>query len=85
MNHVLVVFGSVTVANRAKRLMEKHGGDAAVVQLPPDLGIRGCSYCLRIRQGDFNLMMELAEEFGLKIKAAFLETEMDGQKVYETI
>lgn len=85
MNHALVVFGSVTVANRAKRLMEKQANYAAVVQLPPDLGIRGCSYCLRVRQGDFNKMTELAEEYGLKIKAAFLETELDGQKVYEAL
>ena len=85
MDHALKVFGSVTVANRAKKLMQKQTDYAAVVQLPPDLGIRGCSYCLRIKLHDFNLMRQTAAQYGIQIKAAFAEGEIDGQKVYESI
>ncbi len=85
MEYALIVFGSVTVANRVKKLMRKQTDSADVVQLPPDLGIRGCSYCLRIRLCDFSLMRRVADEYGLRIKAAYAEREIEGRKVYESI
>lgn len=85
MEYALIVFGSVTVANRAKKLMRRYTDFADVVQLPPDLGIRGCSYCLCIRLRDFGLMRQVADEYGLRIKAAYVEREFNGQRVYEAI
>lgn len=82
MDCVLMVFSSVTVANRAKKLAIAAFDYAAVVQLPPKLGIRGCNYCLRIKRSDYETMLEIARENGLKIKAMFLERNADGEKEY---
>ena len=85
MDYALVVFNSVTVSNRAKRLAKKAVDYAAVVQLPPSLGIRGCSYCLRVKKSDYNTILKIADEYELSIRAAFTEKNIDGQKVYEPI
>lgn len=85
MDYALVVFGSITAANRAKKLVKKQTDYAAVVQLPPDLGIRGCSYCLKIKLDELERCRMIAEQYKLNIKAAYAEREADGQKVYEFI
>lgn len=85
MESVLIVFGSITIANKAKKLAAKAFDYAAVVQLPPNLGIRGCSYCLRIRYTDYEAMLAIAEEHKLRIKAAFKETDTGGEKEYVKI
>ncbi|MBE7026772.1 MAG: DUF3343 domain-containing protein [Ruminococcaceae bacterium] len=84
-DYALVVFNSVTVSNRAKKLCKKHIDYAAVIQLPVEFGIRGCSYGLRIKKSDYNTVLEIAREYELLIRDAFIEKNIDGQKVYEKI
>ena len=85
MDYALVVFNSVTVSNRAKKVVKKLIDYASVVQLPSSLGIRGCSYGLRIKKSDYNTVLDIAHEYELQIRAAFIEKNIDGQKVYEKI
>lgn len=82
MDYVLMVFSSITVANKAKKIASDILGYGTVVQLPPGLGIRGCSYCLKIREKDRQQMHTLAAEYKLKIRAEFLEKNNDGEKEY---
>ncbi len=77
-----MVFSSITVANKAKKLAIKAFDYAAVVQLPPNLGIRGCNYCLRIKHSDYESMLAIATEHKLKIKAAFTEKDAGDKKEY---
>ena len=79
---VLVVFSSITVANKAKKLAIKNFDYASVVQLPPNLGIRGCNYCLRIKKSDYESMTEISAEHKLKIKAVYIEKDMGKEKEY---
>ncbi len=85
MDYALVVFNSVTVSNRAKKLVKKLIDYASVVQLPAGLGIRGCSYGLRVKKSDCNTVLDIADEYELLVRAVFIEKNIDGQKVYEKI
>ena len=85
MDYILTVFNSVTAANRAQKFLKKTAYYAAVVQLPPNLGIRGCNYCLRTKYADGAAVRELALDHGLSIRAVFAEREIKGQKVYEQL
>ncbi len=83
MDYALIVFNSVSASNRAKRIAKKAVSYAAVVQLPSDLGIRGCSYALRIKRSDYDTIKSLMGEYGLEIKSEFLEKNTDSGKIYE--
>lgn len=85
MDYILTVFNSVTAANRAQNLAKKAADYAAIVQLPPNLGIRGCNYCLRTKYADGDVVSKIARQHGLTIRAAFVEKEIKGQKVYEKL
>lgn len=85
MNYILLVFKSVTIANRAKKLAEKNFDYAAVVQLPPHLGTHGCNYCLRIKEKNHKEMLEIADKYSLKIKSSFIEIPSQNGKEYSAI
>ena len=84
-DYALVIFNSVTVSNRAKKLLRKFVDYVSVIQLPSNLGIRGCSYGLRVKRSDYDTVLRIANEYELLIRAAFIEKNIDGQKVYEQI
>lgn len=85
MEYIFVVFDSLSVTNRAKRLAKKASLSPVVVQLPSDLGIRGCSYGLRIKPNDYNFILNIANEYDLTIKTAFIQKNIDGRSVYNEL
>ncbi len=45
----LILFRSLTYAQRAARALERSGLTATIRKAPPGLSDRGCTYCVRIR------------------------------------
>ena len=82
METCIVVYNTITVVHRAKKLLKKKKVDARVVQLPSDLGLKGCSYGLECNRADLDGVLAYSAERQLAVKAAFrVETTTDG-KVY---
>ncbi len=73
MQNIIVVYKSITVANRAKRLLEKEKIKASVILLPQSFNIKGCSYSVKIKAADKERMLEISERFKLKIRGIFEE------------
>ena len=73
MENLIIVYKSITVANRAKSLMEKENIQAFVIQLPQSFNIKGCSYAVKIKKRDKEKVLELSDKFKLKIRAVFEE------------
>ena len=73
MEHIIVVYKSITVANRAKHIMEKESIKASVIQLPQSFNIKGCSYAVKIKESDKEKMLAISEKYKLKIRGIFKE------------
>lgn len=82
MDYGIIVYNSITTANRAKKLSENRVGHLNVIQAPVNIGVKGCSYSIRCRFEDVETIRAISEKFGLRIKAVFRETIKDGKKEY---
>lgn len=71
MEKSIIVYKSITVANRAKRLLEKEGIKADIVQLDASFNIKGCNYAVKVKNSDFKQAIEISEKYKLKIRDAF--------------
>ncbi len=67
----IIVYKSITMANRAKRLAEKAKIKASVIQINASFNIKGCSYALSVEKKDLKSVLELSEKYGLYIRAYF--------------
>lgn len=52
MKEWLVTFRSVTFAQRGQRVLEEYGIRCALQRTPKAISVRGCGYCLRLRERD---------------------------------
>lgn len=77
----LIVYKSVTFVNRVKRMVSNKY-DVSVVQLPGDLGIKGCHYALKCRKEDFENIKRISEKNKIEIRAVFYEEQEDGKTRY---
>lgn len=82
MDYGILVYSSITMANRAKKLAKDQIGYMGIIQIPSKLGVKGCNYSVRCKLEDLKRLESLSVENGLKIKAMFRETLQDGEKVY---
>ena len=82
MKKYVIVYSSASVVHRAKKLLKKEGVRVQVVQLPSDLGLKGCSYGLECEVHQFETVLAHAKANELAVKAAFLVEQADGGKVY---
>lgn len=71
MENSIIVYKSITVANRAKRLLEKENIKVNIVQLPQSFNIKGCNYAVKLKRSDFTAAMALSEKYRLKVRGAF--------------
>jgi hypothetical protein len=51
-NQYLITFRSVTVAQKAERVLKNAGLFCSLQRTPKTLSERGCGYCLRLRERD---------------------------------
>lgn len=74
MDYILMVFTSVTGANKMKTALSKYYKiDSWVIQTPKYIGIQGCSYCLRVREEYLDIVKKASKEIGLTPKGIFKE------------
>ena len=78
----IVVYSSISVVHRARKLLKKKHVATHVVQLPSDLGLKGCSYGLECALEDMDGILAYSHEKNLNMKAAYKMTETESGKVY---
>ena len=74
MNKVLIVFASVTTANKMKNDLEKkHSIKSVVMQTPGELGLKSCSYCLKINESDLYVAWNMIKDSNVYTKGVYRE------------
>ena len=81
MNNILIVFASLTTANKVKSELEKRFGiSSKVMQTPGAIKLKSCSYCLRISDDNLNTALGFIKENDVRTKGAYRES--DYSKIY---
>ena len=71
----LILFRSLTFAQRAAHVLERGGFTATVRKAPQGLTDRGCSYCVRLRAGRLSGALTLLAQRGMEHGKVFLLRE----------
>ncbi|MBQ6937281.1 MAG: DUF3343 domain-containing protein [Clostridia bacterium] len=82
---MLATVASVTSANRIKRRVGEMGITSSVIQTPQSLAKDGCGYSLRFEDSSQKIISSAAMGLGIKIRAFYTETLIDGKKFYSKI
>ena len=82
---MLATVSSLTSANRIKRQCSEYGIYTAVIQTPTPLAKDGCGYSLRFDDSAKSIVETSAGNLGIKIRAFFTESTVNGQKEYSRI
>ena len=82
---MLATVASVTSANRIKRRVGEMGITSSVIQTPQSLAKDGCGYSLRFEDTSQKIISTAAMQLGIKIRAFYTETLIDGKKIYSKI
>ena len=78
----IVVYSSISVVHRARKLLKKKQVSTSVVQLPSDLGLQGCSYGMECSMEDMEGILAYSHEKKLKMKGVYKMEETEHGKVY---
>ena len=68
----LILFRSLTHAQRAARMLERSGITATIRRAPPGLTDRGCTYCVRLRAQKLQEALALLAQRGVDRGRVFL-------------
>ena len=71
----LILFRSLTFAQRAAHMLERGGMTATVRKAPQGLTDRGCTYCVRLRAGRLDDALRLLEQRGAEHGKVILARE----------
>ena len=71
----LILFRSLTFAQRAAHVLERGGFTATVRKAPQGLTDRGCSYCVRLRADRLSGALTLLAQRGMEHGKVFLLRE----------
>lgn len=81
MNNVLIVFASLTTANKVKSELERRFRIySRVLQTPGGIRLKSCSYCIRISEDNLKTALGFIKENGVQTKGAYRES--DYSKIY---
>lgn len=78
MNDYYITFRSVTLAQRAERLVSQSGVRCAIGRTPRWMEQQGCGYALRVRCGDIAATVAMLREHQLPLRRVWRQRE-DGQ------
>ncbi len=82
METCIVVYDTISVVHRAKKLLKKKKIAARVVQLPSDLGLKGCSYGIECAAADLEGVLAYSAEKQLPVKALYRVEATENGRVY---
>lgn len=72
MREILVVFASLTSANRVKAYLYKNYSlNAYVMQTPKKLEISGCSYCIKINENHLDYIINAVKQLSVSSKGVY--------------
>lgn len=66
MDYVIIILSSVTHARRVQKECEKKGIFAAIGHTPKKIASRGCSFMVKIKQKDYDAVMDIIDYLMLK-------------------
>ena len=76
MQDALVVFASLTAANRVKAILaQEYTVKSTVMQTPKALALAGCSYCIKANQSHVDLILDIIKKMGVSTKGAYSATD----------
>ena len=73
----LILFRSLTYAQRASRILERAGTTAAITKAPQGTSRQGCTYCRRLPAARLPRVLQILETNGIQ-HGRVLMAEMDG-------
>ena len=74
----LILFRSLTFAQRAAHVLERGGFTATVRKAPQGLTDRGCTYCVRLRAEKMRAALALLDQRGMEHGRVFIAREDGG-------
>ena len=81
-----ILVGSITVASRLKKLLERVAGyPAEVVHTPSAINTGGCSYSVYADDRLKSMIMPFAAEYSIPVKKLYTMEIIDGERVYNDI
>ena len=76
MSKVLIVFASATTANKIKSELErKFSIKSSVVQTPNNIGLKSCSYSVKLSEGDLYTAWNLIKNVNVYTKGVYRESD----------
>ncbi len=76
MEFALIVFSSLTTANKIKSELEKkYSIKSRVIQTPKNIPLKSCSYCVRIAQTDMPMAWNMVKSLDVYTKGVFSEKD----------
>ena len=76
MNSILIVFASLTSANRVRSVLQKMNIGSEIIQTPSGFAYKSCSYSLRIMENNLDTVWKIVSDSGLSSKGAYRESDM---------
>lgn len=71
----LLMFRSLTYAQRGARLLERHGITATITRMPRSAAARGCSYGVLISPAQYDRAMEALSSGGLAPERIYMRND----------
>lgn len=76
MSNVLIVFASLTTANKIKKELEKRFGiPSNVLQTPKAIPLKSCSYCIRISKDNLQTAWDFVKKNDVYTKGVYQESD----------
>lgn len=81
-----IVVGSITMATRLSRVIEKNTGlPTKVVHTPSALREGGCSYSVYTSDKIYDIIHTILSDFDIHVKGIYIEKLVDGEREYRDI
>ncbi len=76
MKFVLIVFSSLTTANKIKSELEKrYSIKSKVIQTPKNIPVKSCSYCVKVLESDMSKAWNMVKSLDVYTKGVFGEKD----------